>query len=130
MNKKIDKQPEEFLKINYKGKSAKVLLRLIGLEDHEYKICYIPSLELSSYGNTFDEAKKMMNEVLHDFFECLFKLPEYEVVKELNKYGWKRKSNILKKEFENTSPFIDKDGILNNFNLPKETKIKEEFISL
>lgn len=123
------KEITEKLKINYKQKRGKGIFRLVEFEDHNSHIVYIPSLNLSAYGDTSAEAKKMMGDiVLEDFFETLFSENESTVYDHLKKLGWK-KSGIYPKELSH-DVHVDKDGILKNFNLPTETKITEKLVEI
>ncbi|MBX2913154.1 MAG: hypothetical protein M9954_11600 [Cyclobacteriaceae bacterium] len=82
---------------------------------------------MTAYGATEDEAIEMLFEdCVEDMLNNLMELPEHEVTTELGKYGWKR-SSYQKKQFKLKS-YIDADGVLKNFNLPKETKISRQFI--
>jgi hypothetical protein len=47
---------------------------------------------------------------------------------ELRKLGWVP-NKIFKKKLSNQA-YVDKDGILKNFNLSAETEIKEHFVSI
>lgn len=120
---------EEKLQINYTRKKASGSVRMVGFKDNGFQMLYIPSFGISSYGETIEEAKQMMTETLDDFFNGLVSLPEKQFLEELDKMGWKR-SVFFKKKFENIAPYVDRDGILNNFNLPQNTEIKEEVLSI
>lgn len=120
-------QKEEFIKIDYREKSAKMQIWVVRFIDNGHHIAYIPSLKLSAYGANENEALKMLFEdVVTDMFNHLFDLSEIQIANELAKFGWKH-NRLFKKKFSNT-PFIDKGGILRNFNLPKETLISQEYI--
>ena len=115
--------PNEKIKIDYVGHKAAMRINVAEFEDHGHIVTYIPSLDLSAYGETKEASLKMLfEEVIDDFFENIFKLPEAEVTKELAKYGWVR-GRILRKNFSN-NVFVDEKGILRNFNLPAETPIR------
>ncbi|WMJ72373.1 hypothetical protein RCC89_04240 [Cytophagaceae bacterium ABcell3] len=122
-------EKKEFLKINFRKRSASGVFVIFDLDDHGHKIAYLPSFNLSGYGQTKEEAHDMLiNEVLVDFLENLTALPEYLAMEELTKFGWKR-NKILKKQF--TKPaFVDKEGVLKNFNLSETTVIQENLIEV
>jgi hypothetical protein len=123
------KLKEQHIKLDYKHKSAKGYFWTVGFKDHQFHVAYIPSLDLSGYGETEKDALDMLyNQVMDDFFVTLFQLNESQISAELEKYGWKR-SKLLRKKFMNT-PYVDKEGILKNFNLPAETPIKEQFVGV
>jgi len=123
------KEITEKLKISYKQKRGTGIFRIVEFEDHGSHIIFIPSLNLSSYGDTPEEAMKMMGDVvLEDFFETLFSQNESSVYEHLKNLGWK-KSGIYPKELSH-DVHIDNDGILKNFNLSTETKITEKLIEV
>lgn len=86
-------------------------------------IFYIPSLRISAYGDNFDEAKQMAEEVVDDFFKSLLNLGESEGTKKLIELGWKR-SPLFKKRMEALSTTTFED-IKREFNIPDEVKIEE-----
>ena len=105
-----------------------MVINVADFVDHGHVVVYAPSLKISAYGVTKDEAVKMLfEEVLVDYFQNLFQLKESELTKELAKYNWER-SRILKKRYSNSS-HVDAEGILKNFNLPKETPINQHRMS-
>jgi hypothetical protein len=113
---------QEKIKIDFRARTAKLIINVADFVDHGHVVVYIPSLDLSAYGPTKDEAIKMLfDQVVSDYVESLMKIPESKVSEELAKYGWKR-GKILKKNFSNEA-FVDAKGILQNFNLPAETPI-------
>ena len=118
---------EEYMRIDFKRKSFKANVQVYGFKSGDHQIAYIPYLNLTAYGATEDEAIEMLFEdCVEDMLNNLMELPEHEVTTELGKYGWKR-SSYQKKQFKLKS-YIDADGVLKNFNLPKETKISRQFI--
>lgn len=120
---------KEFIKINYIKGKAHAKLYVSEFSDNGYTIIFNQTLNLSAYGSTSIEAKKMFVEVVvHDFFENLFKLSESEIFSFLKKLGWKR-STILKRELSNTAK-IDREGILRDFNLSDETQINGALITV
>lgn len=121
---------KEYIKINFsrKDKNAEALLRVVTFKDGDFEIAYMPSLNLSGYGNTEDEAMRMLNEVVvKDYLLSLIKLPEAKILAELREYGWKRRP-FLDKQLLNTQ-FLSTDKIKENFNLPAETQFHERFIT-
>lgn len=118
----------EKIQIDFRHKSVQMVINVADFVDHGHVVVYAPSLNISAYGETKDEAIKMLfEEVLVDYFHNLFQLTESELTKELAKYNWKR-SKLLRKRFSNTA-YVDSAGILKNFNLPKETPISQQQMS-
>lgn len=123
------KEVQEYLKVNSKQKKGKARLRLVEFIDNGYYIVYIPSLKLSAYGNSKQEAREMMGDVvLDDFFENLTAQPEIVALEFLKELGWK-KSPIFPKELS-FATHVDTDGILKNFNLSESTKITETLVEV
>lgn len=117
------------IKIDFERQRATGLLRVYDFIDHDNYIAFIPSLNLSAYASTKEEAlKRLFEVVVDDFFSTLTALPEYKATEELKKLGWSR-GKILKKKFESNT-FIDRDGILKNFNLSEETEIHDELVTV
>lgn len=113
-----------------KNKRAKAYLFLYEFEDNGFFIVYNKSLELSAYGKTPEEAKKMFIDVVYpDFCENLAKLPETEIYKELKRLGWTQHSAFLEKELSNVA-CVDKEGILRDFNLVEGVTIKDQYVAV
>lgn len=123
------KEVKESLKLNIKQKKGKGVFRLIQFEDNGHFIAYIPSLNLSGYGDTEEEAINMLGDIVfEDFFENLFEQPENVIFEHLKKFGW-TKGAFFTKDLSN-NVHIDKEGILKNFNLSSETKITEKLVTV
>ena len=117
------------LKINFKRRAVGGLLKVVTFKESEYHIAYIKSLNLSGYGNTEDEAVEMlMDAVVPEFFKEMFTVSDREAWHELEKLGWK-KSKYFKSQFHSDS-YVDKDGLLKEFNLPQDTQIKDQLIKV
>lgn len=109
-------------------KKAKAKLRLLLFMIEGNYILYIPSLNLTAYGNTEDEAKKMLDVVIEDYFSHLSQLSDQEVLQEIKQYGWVRKP-YLAKQLRNIQ-FVEEKTIKEDFELPAETIIREQFVSV
>ena len=91
-------------------------------------IVYIPSLQLSSYGDSIKEAREMMEIVLVKFSKDVLALSEDKVQNVLSKLGWKR-TQYFKKRMVNLSETTF-DDIKKQFNLPDETEVEEMSIAV
>lgn len=119
----------EQLKINSKHKTAKGYLYVVNFQDHGHYVAYAESLNLSGYGPTRDQAIDMLfNQVLDDFFDGLFELPEDEIFDVLKNFGWER-NQFFKKDLSK-SAHVDVNGILKNFNLSEETEIEANLMAV
>ncbi len=101
---------------------VKATFQSYSIKDGDQYVAYIPSLEMTGYGKTVDEGLEMLKEAVEDYFENLMKLTMLGISKELSKHGWNR-DKILRKQFSNDT-FIDKDGVLKGFEMPKDTPIE------
>ena len=121
---------KETININTKHQSFHGSLCVVQFMDHGHYISYMPSLNLTGYGDTPNEADKLlMDFVVKDFLEGLFSLEKDELIfDELKKLGWQR-SPFFKKDL-NKSAYVNKEGILRDFNLPAETKIESKLMSV
>jgi hypothetical protein len=118
-----------YLELSKHTKKAKANLLVYEFEDNGFFVSYNKSLELSSYGKTKEEAKKRFIEVVFpDFCTNLVQLSESEIYAELKNLGWSR-SHFFKKELSN-SVYVDKEGILKNFNLPEGSEIEEQYLAV
>lgn len=120
----------EYLKIkikNSENRSVRGLLRAVEFEDHGHYVIFMPSVNISAYGADRKEALEMLKVALDDFSETLTELPANQITEELKKFGFIR-NKVLQKQYENGNVYIDREGILKNFNLPEDTKIKEELL--
>jgi hypothetical protein len=79
----------------------------------------IPSLKVSGYGNSAEEAQKDLKYNLDIFFEDFFALNKDEREVALRELGWQREK-IFKKRY--TGPFINQEGALQNFNIPEDVQ--------
>lgn len=70
----------------------------------------------------------LINVVVKDYFDNLLDLREQQIMNELRQYGWKRKP-FLTKQLRNTK-FYDPDRIKHDFNLPAETALHSQFVSV
>ncbi|MFC4213479.1 hypothetical protein ACFOWA_19960 [Pedobacter lithocola] len=124
-------EPKEYLNIQHskQHKSIRGEVKSIDFQNDGFFIVYIPSLKLSAYGKSLNEAKEMMAKItIPDFCESLMDLPIEKVLIELKSLGWNSNS-FFKKELSK-SAHVDVEGILREFDLPKETKINESTLSV
>ncbi|MBU6231756.1 MAG: hypothetical protein KGI45_02945 [Patescibacteria group bacterium] len=59
-------------------------------EDDQF-VAYTPALDLSTSGDTFEQAKKRFGEVVHIFFDECLKMGTLESV--LSDLGWKKQDH-------------------------------------
>ena len=118
----------EQIKIDFKKPGFDGLICMFHFMDNGHHIAYMPSLNLTGYGDSEEEAKELlMDHVVKDFLDGLFTLPKSQIVEELKKLGWE-KSQFFDKEFSKS--YVDIDGVLREFNLPAETKIESQLMAV
>ncbi|MCY7359126.1 MAG: hypothetical protein LH609_17030 [Rudanella sp.] len=116
------------LEINFDHKQVHFSVAGFMFADHGYTVIYLPGLNLSAYGNDAEEAKAMLTDiVLDDFCENLVDLPPITAYEHLSRLGWTA-TDSDSKHFSN-SAYVDKDGVLRNFDLPQNTPIQEQVVS-
>ncbi|MBD5278976.1 MAG: hypothetical protein HDS35_00325 [Bacteroides sp.] len=77
-------------KITNDGRNLRVTLDVYLFMEDEVYIAYAPSLDLSGYGQTEDEAMKSFSIVLEEYIT--YGLSNRTLVKDLRAHGWKVKS--------------------------------------
>ena len=128
--KKLEDQESEgqSLQVNFHRRSVKGEFKVFKMTDNGFRIVFIPALNLSGYGKDEDEAFDLLKFSIDEYFNSLFKLKIDRIQNELGLLGWKQ-DRLHHKRFHNVA-FVDKQGILKNFNLPAETHIEEMAVSV
>ncbi|ARK09022.1 hypothetical protein A6C57_01105 [Fibrella sp. ES10-3-2-2] len=115
------------LTIDFESHSIMGILNSYRFEDNGFIVTYIPSLGLSAYGETVEEANQMLvHDVINDFFNTIIDLPAVAVFEELSKLGWTCNKAT---EFKNQA-YVDEAGILQNFDLPQDTPIERHLVTV
>src|SRR5690349_17405391 len=77
---------DNFIKTDGSANVLELLLSVLVLKQDDLYVAYCPSLELSSYGTTIDEARTGFDEVIDAYLEYC---KENQSLKEdLKKHGW------------------------------------------
>ncbi len=102
------------IRFNLSKNNASLLLNAISFIDKDTKqhLLYIPSLDISSYGENPDKANEMMRASLEYYFANLLCMDLDAIAEELGKYGWSR---IMAGSEFFISP-IEIDGRIEDFN--------------
>jgi len=125
--KDTDPKKKQSLNVNKKKDSVKGDFIIFELRDGDYHVSYIPSLNMTGYGKTSEKSFNMLKDCLIDYFNKILDSKQVVIDAELRKHGWIK--GVFRKQFHNTT-YIDKDGILKNFDMPKNTPIKETLIQV
>lgn len=86
-------------------------------KDTKQSVIYIPSVQLSGYGSSFNEADEMLKFSLNQFFDYILRLPHSKTLDELKNLGWQR--GIFNKRFSNSQN--DAIEALNSLNADQNT---------
>ena len=104
----------EQIRIHFSKKIVRMTINLYRFTDKDTKqfVFYVPSLEVSGYGETAKKAMEMVHESLRDMCHFLVTLSPEEATVELRKYGWKK--GIFNKEYSRMC--VDEKGKLKDLN--------------
>jgi len=83
-------------------------------------VIYVPSLDISGYGETIEKAQKIIEFSLNEFCEYLSSLSVKKIETELFKLGWKH-DKLKNKEY--SKAYIDMSGKLKNFAIEDTLKV-------
>jgi len=108
----------ETLKLTSDG--AKALLKSYTGEAGEHWVSIIPSLNVSGYGETEEDAKSDLAYNMDIMFQDLFKVDALQRLKYLKELGWEN-NKLFKKQF--SKAYVDENGVLQNFDKPELVKM-------
>jgi hypothetical protein len=109
----------ESLRIDQNKKKITAILavfKFVDKDTHQH-IFYIPSLEVTGYGEIPEKAEEMAKASLDDTALFLLNLEPEELLKELSRWGWKKK--LFNKQFSKS--YVDMGGELRNFNVEESS---------
>ncbi|MBE8714105.1 hypothetical protein [Sphingobacterium hungaricum] len=125
----VDSPAKEILNLDFSKRQLNGKLKAFNFLEGGETMLYIPSLELSAYGDTLDEANDMMkNHVFTSFIDSIFEENEAYVYEALEELGWIRNAR-LKNSLSKISNLTGID-ILEDFDLPSNTVIEESLIEI
>ena len=113
------------IKAGFDGHSSKIEIKLPVIsfkDDNGYFIAHIPSLDLSGYGKTKEEALSSLDIVLVEYFD--FAIKHNTLHKDLIAHGWKL-NNIQNFDQPSLSDLLKNDplkDIINNTPFTREDK--------
>lgn len=113
--KQLPKSQSDFLRLNANKKQITGGFNIIKFQDKDTLqwVYYIPSLDISSYGEELKKARTMLKQSIDEYFHFLMSKTNSERDFELNSLGWK-KDKLHNKLY--SKAYIDIDGNLKNFN--------------
>ncbi|HLW33877.1 MAG TPA: hypothetical protein VKX40_16570 [Aequorivita sp.] len=107
------KQRSDFDEIRIKNGSIGATLNILTGKQGDYFLHYCPSLEISGYGRTVDEAVELIKSELEIFCEDLFEMNQKEREQYLISLGFK-KEKFHNKNF--SKAYVDENGRLKDFD--------------
>ena len=110
-----DLKPDDKDVLHFGKKGIKAGLCIYSFIDKDTKqhISYIPAVEISGYGETYEKSIETLNFSLNQYLQYLGKLTQKNRDKELQELGWKR-DWLKNRDF--SKAYIDITGQLQNFN--------------
>lgn len=111
-----------FGETKYGSNSGKVNLQVLVFEEENVYFAYMPSLDLTGYGKTEEEAKESLTIVLDEFLK--YTLDKNTLFIEMQRLGWKIKS---KEKPMYAPPMSD---LINSNEQLKEIVNSKEYITL
>jgi hypothetical protein len=110
----------ELESIRMYGSTLEAEIRIITGKDNDQWVFVSPSLNVSGYGNSIEEAKESFTHNVEVFMGDLFKLGVNDRMKYIKSLGW-----IKDKFFDRrySKVFVDSDGILQNLEMSKQTSL-------
>lgn len=110
----LEKNPQrDFLRI--KGRKLTIKVTVVSGQDGEHFIAIIPSLMISGYGATEEEAESSLDENVETFCEDFLKLDLENQQAELRKLGFSQ-FKYQKKNFSKL--YVDENGLLQGLENP------------
>lgn len=125
--KRRGQSPIEVIRINQGKRRVYTRLTHYVYRDIETRqiIVYIPSIEVSAYGQTREKAFEMLKYSMEQFYEYILNLSLRDLNLELKKFGFTR-NKIQTKEF--SKAYVDKSGELKQFAVGNEVIVSSAAI--
>jgi hypothetical protein len=92
-------------------------------KDTMQHIRYVPSLDLSSYGNDADKAQLMLDTSLQEELNRILAMNNKQAKSYLAQYGWKIQPHHNKNL---SNVVVDKHGALQDFNVDIDSVVEEK----
>lgn len=108
---------EDTLRLSSNGLLGR--LRVFTGKQGDYIVSIIPTLNVSGYGVSEQDAVNSLKESLYVFLIDLFQLPQTQRLRELVRLGW-RNEQVFKRRFSNS--FTNTDDLIQNFDHPDQVK--------
>lgn len=116
----IMEQHKETIRIN--GNKIRITMLSISAKDGDSWIEYAPSLNISAYGDSKEDAQMSFQENIKQFIEDIRTLKKAELEQYLYSLGW-AKERLRNKNFSHV--YVDENGNLNGLVI-QEKKMQSE----
>jgi len=118
-------QPTSINTIHFGRQGIAIGVAIISFIDKDTKmnVSYVPSLEISGYGDTSEESMKMVEFSINEFLKHLWSLSSKKREQELRDLGWEH-HKLKNRDF--SKAYVDISGELQNLNAEEgsvETKV-------
>ena len=123
------KKPTSYIKFSKARNKAEAALTIKEFKDGDFYVTYMPELDMSGYGNTSQEARDMLKTSLDFYFDNLSLLSPKKLIIELAKHNFKPQK-FARKNYDYTGPYIDDKGFLQKFDLPIETEVQTQVLTV
>lgn len=111
---------QDTIKVDFRKSEIVATVRVHQFKEGDFIIKYIPSLDISSYGETADEAEKMLSATIKEILTKMVLKGPTGTSAELRKYGFIPKKRIFADRKEYSHSTVDADGNLNGFEIPAD----------
>lgn len=119
---------KEYININKKQGEIKGTVRALTFKEGGVHTVYHPSLGISGYGDTYEEAAALAKISLDDFASELLELPDHKIYIVLKELGWERDRSFKKKLHSLSETTYE--NIKREFNIPDDTPIQESLVKV
>lgn len=113
---------EEKIHVDFRNRTLKIEVNGIGFWQEEFFVVFIPSLGVSAYGTSMEEAKENLNEEVAVFSTDLWHGGKKWALNHLKSLGWE-KGDYFNKRYVHLSETTYED-IIKEFGLDKNTEFE------
>ena len=108
--------PVEKETLHIKGKNLKAIVNIMTGINNDIWVYICPSLNVSGYGNTKEDAEASFDHNMEVLMKDLFSASLSQRAKYIKQLGWNQEQFFAK---HYSKAFVDKDGVLKNLQTPK-----------
>ncbi|MEO7177180.1 MAG: hypothetical protein ABIV51_14655 [Saprospiraceae bacterium] len=111
---------QDTIKVDFKKRKIVATVWVHQFKEGDFVMKVIPTLDISAYGRTVEQAEEMLTETVKVYLTSLLKQGPSLTSEELRKYGFVPRTLLFpdRKEFSRSS--VDADGNLKGFEIPSD----------